>query len=606
MRRPTLAHIMARTPGRGFLVMCAVLAVALLATPPPASAWLATIQYPYGYGSGGTVATGPLGELAVGGDLSTVARLDPDTGEPLWQVSDGYAIDRVWDIGWAGSGDIIAAGQLYQFTVRRFAAEDGSELWRRQLGGTLDQGSAREIAIMGGSIFAAGDVEQGGKQAFTVVAMDEVDGSIDWTFSTAGTETVGSLRNQATEIAIDTAGDVIAGGTLENAGGDQDLVVVKLDGSSGSELWRHTENPPVAGFDTIADVAVDADGDVVVATGVGLAASATVRKLARNTGAILWEYQAVDVERLLVLPGGDVLAAGRIDDGPAVVRLAGGTGAEIWRALWDATATSGAVYDMAMDPTGLLYAAASIRYPGTDYRMGLAGLDVSDGSIHWRAHVSGTRNEGMGGAAAGEVAVDVTGTPIVVGTLTVSSGSNNNPAQKSVVWRQTRALAGRKMVVRDRADAADRAKLKVVLKDVNVLAAARGTPDDPTVGGAQLDLFNPTSLERATIPLPAANWSVRIPGLVGRGSYKYVDPSGICQKVIVKNGKKIIAKCRGSGIGFTLDEASQGSLIATLILGGAPAHYQCGEFGGLVLKDEPERFVAKSAPAPVSCPEPTL
>ena len=63
--------------------------------------------------------------------------------------------------------------------------------------------------------------------------------------------------------------------------------------------------------------------------------------------------------------------------------------------------------------------------------------------------------------------------------------------------------------------------------------------------------------------------------------------------------------CTGSGIGFTLDEPTQGTL-STLLQAGPQK--SCARFGGEIKKDVPNDgkkagvFQAKNAPAPAGCP----
>ena len=65
-------------------------------------------------------------------------------------------------------------------------------------------------------------------------------------------------------------------------------------------------------------------------------------------------------------------------------------------------------------------------------------------------------------------------------------------------------------------------------------------------------------------------------------------------------------RCKGSGIGYTLNEAMQGSVAAKLSLGSSgplPAQSYCLDFAPpAVEKDEPNALKAKGAPAADGCP----
>jgi hypothetical protein len=149
-------------------------------------------------------------------------------------------------------------------------------------------------------------------------------------------------------------------------------------------------------------------------------------------------------------------------------------------------------------------------------------------------------------------------------------------------------LPGKRLVARSGA-----AERFVFVTTTAVSAPARGGPDDPVVAGAVLQIINPTTQEYANFPLPAASWSGNGAGT----TYRYRDPAGAVQTVVLRAGRRL--RIRGRAVGITLNEASQGSLGLNLVSGG---QQYCAVFGGSVLRDEPGRFIARGAPAPASCP----
>jgi len=107
---------------------------------------------------------------------------------------------------------------------------------------------------------------------------------------------------------------------------------------------------------------------------------------------------------------------------------------------------------------------------------------------------------------------------------------------------------------------------------------------------------NPTTAETATLTMPAAGWT-QLPS-----GFRYSDPTlarGPVRVAFIKARRLAKVVAMGSGIGFTLDEPSQGSLGAVLTTGG---HRYCTLFGGSIRTDVPGRFVAVKAPAPAVCP----
>jgi len=164
-------------------------------------------------------------------------------------------------------------------------------------------------------------------------------------------------------------------------------------------------------------------------------------------------------------------------------------------------------------------------------------------------------------------------------------------------------VAGKLLRARERSDPGGR-RLVVVAEDAAIAAPEAGGPADPTVAGAVLDLVNPFSGERHAIALPAAGWEAT------RHGYRYRDQPralGPCKSGVLQTGKLKVV-CRGAELTFTLDEPSQGTLVAALALGTDRVY--CARFGGAIGADvglavaRSGRFVARDAPTPVACPLP--
>jgi len=149
--------------------------------------------------------------------------------------------------------------------------------------------------------------------------------------------------------------------------------------------------------------------------------------------------------------------------------------------------------------------------------------------------------------------------------------------------------------------------LVVKSKDPRLAASGLDGLGDPTLGGGTLTLTNPTTAESVSYPLPAVGWRARPKREPIAAGYQYSDPVGTygpCHAVSLKSGRKLVIKCRGAGFGFTLDEASQGSLAVRLTTGSGIAgegFRYCLRFDGTVLDDRPGLFLAKDAPAPPTC-----
>src|SRR5688572_2835125 len=149
------------------------------------------------------------------------------------------------------------------------------------------------------------------------------------------------------------------------------------------------------------------------------------------------------------------------------------------------------------------------------------------------------------------------------------------------------AITGKKLVMAP-------GRLVFLSRDV-IRAPLPGGADDPTVHGASLRVTSGNA-ETAVFDLPAANWLANGSGTVF--SYRNVQapagPSAV-KVVRVSNGRLIKVTARGTGI--SLNEPTQGSMDVVLTSG---SDRWCASFGGVILRDEAGRFIAKNA-GPGTC-----
>jgi hypothetical protein len=151
-----------------------------------------------------------------------------------------------------------------------------------------------------------------------------------------------------------------------------------------------------------------------------------------------------------------------------------------------------------------------------------------------------------------------------------------------------------------------RRKLVLRAKDETILAPLPGGAADPTAIGATLLLVNPVTTESWSATLPAVGWQ-GLGNPAGVKGWKFKSTTGDCTKAILKAGRLLKVLCKGSGIGFTLDEPTQGTLALELTLGSGPVPAQsyCLELAPpAVLTDEPGLFKAKGAVAAAGCTTP--
>jgi hypothetical protein len=234
-----------------------------------------------------------------------------------------------------------------------------SAAWLVQLG-SGPGGVASTVAVDdAGDVIAAGGLDG----PFAVVKLAGASGTELWRRTIPGAIGSGS----AAKTIVDADGDVIAAGWLSNGSlpGASDFAVVKLNGATSAELWHQeisgtgTPDLPLIVDDLARDVAVDPNGDVLAVgrlyNAPPLGFDFTVIKLAGTTGAELWRRELggsdSDVAVRVIVDGtGDLFATGIRDGLLSVVRLAGATGAELWTAqLGDVFTTPEATVDAAGD-----------------------------------------------------------------------------------------------------------------------------------------------------------------------------------------------------------------------------------------------------------------
>lgn len=119
---------------------------------------------------------------------------------------------------------------------------------------------------------------------FTTIKVDP-SGTIVWTVSEPGTE---FSQESGRVIALSDTGDVIVGGTVWN-GNNLDVRVIKYDKDSGNILWETTYDNGYGTVDAPGVMALDDDGNIVLAgvSYTGVSMEFLVLKFNSN-GTLLW------------------------------------------------------------------------------------------------------------------------------------------------------------------------------------------------------------------------------------------------------------------------------------------------------------------------------
>jgi hypothetical protein len=119
---------------------------------------------------------------------------------------------------------------------------------------------------------------------------------------------------------------------------------------------------------------------------------------------------------------------------------------------------------------------------------------------------------------------------------------------------------------------------------------------DPRVTGATLSIGRVEMGTVKTFDLPASGWG---PVDGPRKSYRFRGSTGPVRRVRIVDGRSLRFSAIGSGT-YDLGGTPQGAVGAILHIGDLQF---CGLFGGSIDRDDGKRFVARNAPAPISCPQ---
>ncbi len=336
--------------------------------------------------------------------------------------------------------------------------------WETRIGDLLHGGGAMRVAFdPAGNVVAGGSTHQSGDLAIATVVKLGLDGAVLWRTD------VDPLGSFVESLFVDAAGDVLvqgyAGGTDEDSFGHP--TVVKLDGATGAELWRHE------GLDAdSASFVVDAAGNALLSLerhvfGTLDETRALCRKLSGTDGSLRWENPdcgrvgAVDaagnvfttaVDFSTPLPSATIRKISgadghRIWDGPSgvdaiivrngplmtvddggnvicarsreVAKLAGTDGRLLWqRTIAKLDGRIGSIMDLTTDHNDVVIAGASTYVPNKGNRLFVAKLSAAQGNQKWRKLVDAkNRDYRTAINVARAVAVDGAGNVVLVGEL---------------------------------------------------------------------------------------------------------------------------------------------------------------------------------------------
>jgi uncharacterized delta-60 repeat protein len=304
----------------------------------------------------------------------------------------------------------------------------GTLLWQQTLNGTSNAfDEAASVAVDNqGNVVAAGFTENTGTHRDFAVAKFDRDGTLLWQQNINGT--IG-WTDQATSVAVDNQGSVVAAGYIQNIGTGSDFTVVKFD-RDGTLLWQQNLNGRGNGYDRAWSVAVDHNGDVVAAgitqNSDGSGTDFMIAKI-DHRGTLLWQQtlggsdeRSYDTASSVAVDNqGNVIVAGSTDSigqhyiTDFTVAKFDPDGVLLWRQ--DLNGTAGASYDaatsVAVDTSGEVIAAGytTNRDTGNDFTV---AKFARDGGLLWQQNLNGGASDG-----ALSVAVDNKGNVAAAGWM---------------------------------------------------------------------------------------------------------------------------------------------------------------------------------------------
>lgn len=175
-----------------------------------------------------------------------VAKYDANDGTLLWQARHGVSggdfpremvIDAAGDVYVTGTG----IDSIDKFLTVKFDGSTGGLLWREYDAVGFDSGAAGIALDPNGDVIVCGSVDRDGNRSnandnIYVVKRDAVSGALLWTFE-YGETCVGCFDTSA-DVRVDSAGNVLVVGASSSPPYSNDLILFRLDASTGLEIER--------------------------------------------------------------------------------------------------------------------------------------------------------------------------------------------------------------------------------------------------------------------------------------------------------------------------------------------------------------------------------
>ncbi len=251
-------------------------------------------------GSGNVIVSG----TSVGDFYTT--KYASTTGEQIWEQRynspAGSGLDGATALWLDPFGNAVVTGQSFtpsswlDYYTAKYSGTDGSVLWEQSYDGPssrIDYASA----VSGdrfGNVLVTGYSHNGTNYDYYTDKYASTNGELLWERRYDGQiKGTGPRRgeDQAMGIGVHHQDNIVVVGGTDD-GNHRDMYIVSYAGTDGSPIWERRYDGPGNSNDRADVVAIDADGNVVIA-GLSSKSDGTAEcytaKYAAETGAILWE-----------------------------------------------------------------------------------------------------------------------------------------------------------------------------------------------------------------------------------------------------------------------------------------------------------------------------
>ncbi len=347
------------------------------------------------------VGTSSTGSLSSRNDMLAL-RLDGSNGAVVWA--------HTWDANGCGSEYGTGAGPGSASVPSAVTV--------------ATNGDVVLVGYHGGASGASSDV--------LALRLDGSNGAVVWACTWGGSE-----NDHASTVTMASNGDVlVVGFTSSVESGDQDVFVLRLDGSNGTVVWVHTLSWGGLGGDGAIAVAIasnfklNGDGDLVV---VGYTSSLETGnsdvfalQLDGSNGAVVWARTWGGSENdyasaVALASNGDVLVVGYTTsfmfgagyEDVLALKLDGSNGAVVWARTWGGSGGDAASAVALASNGDVLVVGYTTSFDAHFFDVFVLRLDGSNGAVVWARTWGGSHYD-----TVSAVALASNGDVLVVGYTT--------------------------------------------------------------------------------------------------------------------------------------------------------------------------------------------